>query len=101
MRGEVYRLPARGKGHEQRGARFAVVLQPDWLSLSTWIVALTSTSARPTSFRPAVVIGERQTLVMCDQLATVDLSRLSVRAGFLSLEEMRRVDDALSLVLDL
>jgi mRNA interferase MazF len=35
MRGEVYRLPARGKGHEQKGRRFAVVLQPDWLTLST------------------------------------------------------------------
>lgn len=101
MRGEVYRLPARGKGHEQRGLRFAVVLQPDWLSLSTWIVALTSTSARPTSFRPSVMIRERETLVMCDQLATVHLGRLSERAGFLSLEEMQRVDDALALVLDL
>ncbi len=38
MRGEVYRLPARGKGHEQRGRRFTVALQPDWLTLSTWIV---------------------------------------------------------------
>ena len=46
MRGEVYRLPARGKGHEQRGRRYAVVIQPDWLTLSTWIVAFTSTRAR-------------------------------------------------------
>jgi len=45
MRGEVYRLPARGKGHEQQGRRYAVVLQPDWLALSTWVVAFTSTSA--------------------------------------------------------
>lgn len=45
MRGEVYRLPARGTGHEQRGRQFAVVVQPDWLGLSTGIVALTSTSS--------------------------------------------------------
>lgn len=101
MRGEVYRLPARGKGHERRGRRFAVVLQPDWLSLSTWIVAFTSTSARPTSFRPSVVIKERETLVMCDQLATVDVGRLSESAGFLRIAEMQRVDEALALVLDL
>lgn len=50
MRGEVYRLPARGRGHEQQGRRYAVVLQPDWLTLSTWIVASTSTSAQVTSF---------------------------------------------------
>jgi mRNA interferase MazF len=101
MRGEVYRLPARGKGHEQQGRRYAVVLQPDWLTLSTWIVAFTSTSARETSFRPSVAITDQQTLVMCDQLAAVDLDRLNEPIGFLTLEEMQRVDEALSLVLDL
>ncbi len=101
MKGEVYRLPARGKGHEQKGRRFAVVLQPDWLTLSTWVVAFTSTSARETSFRPPVTIADQQTLVMCDQVATVDLTRLTEPVGFLTVEEMQRVDDALALVLDL
>ncbi len=101
MRGEVYGLPARGKGHEQQGRRYAVVLQPDWLTLSTWVVAFTSTSARETSFRPPVEIRERRTLVMCDQIATVDLNRLTEPAGFLTLQEMQRLDEALSLVLDL
>jgi len=101
MRGEVYRLPARGKGHEQRGRRYAVVLQPDWLTLSTWIVAFTTTSARETSFRPPVEIADQPTLVMCDQLATVDLNRLTESVGFLTHQEMQRVDEALSLVLDL
>jgi len=101
MRGEVYRLPARGKGHEQQGRRYAVVVQPDWLALSTWIVAFTSTSARPTSFRPAVEIAGQSTLVLCDQIATVDLTRLSEPAGFLTLDEMQSVDAALALVLDL
>lgn len=101
MRGEVYRLPARGKGHEQQGRRFAVVLQPDWLALSTWIIAFTSTRARQASFRPPVIIEDQQTLVMCDQLDTVDLRRLTDPVGFLTLEEMHRVDEALTLVLDL
>lgn len=101
MRGEVYRLPARDKGHEQRGRRYTVVLQPDWLASSTWIVAFTNTSARPTSFRPPVVIADSETLVMCDQLATVDLNRLSEQAGILNLQEMRRIDEATSLVLHL
>lgn len=101
MTGEVYRLPARGKGHELQRRRYAVVLQPDWLTLSTWIVAFTSTSARKTSFRPSVQIAGRQTLVMCDQLATIDLHRLSEPAGFLTVDEMQLVDEALSLVLDL
>jgi mRNA interferase MazF len=105
MKGEVYRLAARGQGHEQKGRRYAVVLQPDWLTLSTWIVASTSTStstsARETSFRPSVTIANRPTLVMCDQLATVDLNRLTESVGFLTIEEMQRVDAALTLVLDL
>jgi mRNA interferase MazF len=101
VRGDVYRVPARAKGHEQQGRRYAVVLQPDWLTLSTWIVAFTSTSARRTTFRPVVEIVEQPTLVMCDQLATVDLQRLTEPAGFLTLGEMQRVSDALSLVLDL
>jgi mRNA interferase MazF len=101
MRGEVYRLPARGAGHEQKGRRYAVGLQPEWLSSSTWIIALTSTSARKTSFRPTVTIAGCQTLVMCDQLDTVDLNRLTEPAGYLTMDEMQRVDVALSLVLDL
>lgn len=100
MRGEVYRLTARGRGHEQNGPRYAVVLQPDWLTLSTWIVAFTSTRARPASFRPPVSIAGRETLVMCDQLATVDLAWLTEPAGFLTVGEMREVDEALALVLD-
>lgn len=101
MRGEVYRLPARGKGHEQRGRRFAVVVQLEWLTLSTWIVAFTSTSARQTSFRPTVLVAGRRTLVMCDQLATVDLQRLTEPVGVLSVEELQQVDEALTMVLDL
>lgn len=101
MKGEVYRLSARGKGHEQQGRRFAVVLQPDWLTLSTWIIAFTSTRARTTSFRPSVRIADQQTLVLCDQLDTVDLTRLTEPVGFLTVEEMQRVDEALALVLDL
>jgi len=78
-----------------------VVLQPDWLTLSTWIVAFTSTSARETSFRPSVEVADQRTLVMCDQLATIDLNRLTEPAGFLTLDEMQRVNEALSLILDL
>lgn len=78
-----------------------MVLQPDWLNLSTWIVAFTSTSARETCFRPPAVIADQQTLVMCDQMTTVDLVRVTQPAGCLTVEELSRIDDALALVLDL
>lgn len=101
MRGEVYRLAARRRGHEQQGRHYAVVLQPDWLALSTLIVAFTSTSAREASFRPVVEIANQRTLVMCDQISTADVRRLTEPAGSLTHEEMHRVDEALSLILDL
>ena len=37
----------------------------------------------------------------CDQLATVDLDRLTEPVGFLAVEELQRLDAALALVLDL
>lgn len=102
MRGDVYRLrpPRRGRGHEQAGERFAVVVQSDALPLSTLLVAPTSTSARAASFRPEVVIEGRTTRVLAEQTAAVDPGRLGERAGHLSFDELRRVNAALRLVLD-
>ena len=103
MRGEVYRLrpPRRARGHEQTGARYAVVVQSDQLPLSTLLVAPTSTSARPASFRPEVTIAGENTRVLAEQAAAVDPSRLGEPAGTLTFDELRRLDAALRVVLDL
>jgi mRNA interferase MazF len=104
VRGDVYRLrhPRNATGHEQHGPRYAVVVQSSALDvLSTWVVAPTSTSALPAAFRAAVEIAGRETLVLCEQATAVSHSRLGEHVGFLRLEEMQRVDDALRLVFDL
>lgn len=103
MRGEVFRLQAaRGRrGHEQPGTRYAVVVQSDHLPLSTWLVAPTSTSARAASFRPQVEIDGRTTRVLAEQTAAVEPGRLGKSVGYLSFEELRRLDAALRIVLDL
>ncbi len=103
MRGEVFRLRApRGRrGHEQAGARYAVVVQSDDLPLSTLLVAPTSTAARPASFRPEVEIAGRLTRVLAEQTAAVDPSRLGESVGHLSFDEVRRLDAALRVVLQL
>ena len=101
MRGEVFQFVARGEGHGQRGPRYAVVLQPSYLPLSTLLIAPTSTRARPTLFRPEVTILNRSTLVLCEQTTVVDVARLMTPVGLLTLEEMQQVDEALRLVLDL
>ena len=103
MRGEVFQFhaPLGSHGHEQSGSRYAVVVQSDLLPLSTWLVAPTSTSARAASFRPEVEIGGINTRVLAEQAAAVDPRRLGKSIGFLSFDEMRRVDAALRIVLDL
>jgi mRNA interferase MazF len=103
VRGEVFRLraPRGSRGHEQTGSRYAVVVQSDQLPLSTWLVAPTSTSARAASFRPEVEIGGVKTRVLTEQAAAVDPGRLATSVGFLSFDEMHRVDAALRIVLDL
>jgi len=103
VRGEVFRLraPRETRGHEQAGPRYAVVVQSDQLPLSTWLVAPTSTAARPATFRPEVQIAGRSTRVLAEQTAAVDPTRLADSAGHLTSEELRRVDAALRLVLGL
>ena len=102
-RGDVFRvrLPT-GRGHEQQGPRYAVIVQADeLLGLSTAIVAPTSRSAAPATFRPEVEIDGLLTRVLVEQLRAVDLARLDRHAGRLTLEEQRSVDAALELVLAL
>jgi mRNA interferase MazF len=103
VRGEVYQLnaPRRSSRHEQSGSRYAVVVQSDQFPLSTWLVAPTSTSARPASFRPEIDISGQATRVLAEQTAAVDPERLGASVGYLSIEELRRVDAALRLVLNL
>jgi mRNA interferase MazF len=104
VRGEIYRLPTprRARGHEQRGARYAVVVQAEeFLGLSTVIVAPASTSARAASFRPPITIAGTDTRVLVEQVTVVDPERLGAGAGRLSATELRTVDDALGLILGL
>ena len=104
MRGDVYRLraPRDAVGHEQRGPRYAVVLQSDDLMLSTAIVAPTSTSAHPYVFRPEVTVRGEPTRLMLDQLRAVDVEKaIGDRVGRLSPSEMLEVNRLLRAVLDI
>lgn len=78
-----------------------IVQADELLGLSTAIVAPTSRSAAPATFRPEVEIDGHPTRVLVEQLRAVDLDRLDRHAGRLTLEEQRSVDAALELVLAL
>jgi mRNA interferase MazF len=103
VRGEVFQLnaPRGNRGRGQSGSRYAVVVQSDQLPLSTWLVAPTSTSAHAASFRPEIEIGGVSTRVLAEQAAAVEPGRLGRSVGILSVDEMRWVDAALRIVLDL
>ncbi len=102
-RGDVFalRLP-KGVGHEQHGRRFGVVVQSDaFLPRSVVLVAPTSASAKPASFRPEVEIAGMPTRVLVEQVGAVDVRRLGDLTGHLTPEELWGVDAALLTVLGL
>jgi mRNA interferase MazF len=104
VRGEVFRLPApgRARGREQQGARDAIVVQADdFLGLSTSLVAPTSTSARPATFRPTIDRLGAETRVLVEQTTVVEPQRLDNSSGRLNAAETQAVDDALRLILGL
>ena len=101
-RGDVHvlRLP-QGSGHEQHGRRFGVVVQADaFLPRSTVLVAPTSRSAKPATFRPEINVGGTSTRVLVEQLGAVDISRLGNPVGHLTAPEQWAVGAALLTVLD-
>ena len=71
------------------------------MGLSTTLVAPTSTSAQPATFRPTIELDGTDTQVLVEQTTVVDPQRLGSSAGRLNGEEMRAVDEALELVLGL
>lgn len=103
QRGEVFRFKIpKGLGHEQHGVRFGVVVQADeFLPRTVVIVAPTSRSARPASFRPQVEVEGETTLVLIEQLGAVDVQRLGRRVGRLTMEELWSLDEALATYLGL
>ncbi|WP_238385152.1 type II toxin-antitoxin system PemK/MazF family toxin [Nesterenkonia muleiensis] len=103
VRGDIYALkaPPDARGHEQRGHRYAVVVQSDLLNLSTLLVAPTTSRGNPASFRPEIEMDGQTVRVLLEQTRAVDPGRLGNFAGRLSAFELQAVDRALSEVLDL
>jgi mRNA interferase MazF len=65
------------------------------------LIAPTSQSARPATFRPEIEVTGTRTRVLVEQLGAVDVGRLGDLIGRLSPEEQWGVDAALLTVLGL
>lgn len=104
VRGEIFRIrtPRASRGAEQRGTRYAVIVQADeLLALSTVLVSPTSSAAPPRSFRPSITIGTTTSRVLVEQTTAVSPDRLGDSIGRLSASELRDLDTALALVFGL
>jgi mRNA interferase MazF len=103
VRGDIHQLraPRGARGSEQRGARYAVIVQSDDLLLSTVLVVPTSGSAPPRIFRPTITIGDEPTQVLTEQTAAVAPERLGKLVGHVSFDELQQIDAALRLALGL
>lgn len=76
-----------------------VVQADEFLHLGTTIVAPTSGSALPATFRPVITVDGEDTRVLVEQTTVVDPQRLGRSAGRLEASELRAVDEALALIL--
>jgi mRNA interferase MazF len=92
----------RGAGHEQHGRRYGVIVQAnELLPRSVVLVAPTSRSARPASFRPEIDLLGETTRVLVEQVGAVDIARLGELAGRVSPEQQWGIDEALMTVFGL
>ena len=103
LRGDIhaFRLP-RGTGHEQQGRSYGVIVQAnELLPRSVVLVAPTSRSARPASFRPEIEVHGETTRVLVEQVGAVDAGRLGDLVGRVNPEQQWGLDEALMTVLGL
>lgn len=110
-RGEIWDVNwSPGRGAEQQGTRPALIIQNDRGNASPTypltIVASMSRTERELPLHVRIAPSEENGLtdytdVKCEQLMTIEKSRLMRRRGAISSEEMARVDTALKLSLNL
>ena len=102
-RGEIYYIDwSPGRGSEQAGIRPGLVIQNDagnQFSPTTIVLAVSTQQRRPYPFHVAISPQEsglpRNSVVKCEQIQTVDQTRLGNLLGMLGEDKMREVDEAL------
>jgi mRNA interferase MazF len=78
-----------------------IVQSDDLLALSTVLVAPTSRSAAPATFRPVIDLSGTATRVLVDQVRALDAHSVTACLGRLSSDELQTLDDALAVVFGL
>lgn len=104
-RGDVYWVdlnPTKGSEINKKRPCVIVSAAPINRARNTVIVVPLSTAARP---RPPIVINveclDKQVSAICDQIRTIDKSRLTQPAGNLTTKDLDAIDDSLRQILSL
>ena len=110
-RGEIWDVNwSPGRGAEQQGTRPALIIQNDRGNASSsyplTIVASMSRTERELPLHVRIIPNAENGLtdntdVKCEQVMTIEKSRLIRRRGYINAEELSRVDMALKLSLNL
>jgi len=91
-------------GGEIKKKRPAVIISNDAANKflnRVQVIPLTSKTDRLYPSEALVAFGGKESKAMADQLATVSKLRLFKRAGVLSEEDMRRIEEAIKIQLDI
>lgn len=98
IRGGVYQVNlGRPRGHEQGGKRLGLVMSPSKSPLSVATVVPTSTSAGRSIHRPELEIAGRPTLMLIDQIRSIDLDHIvGEPLDYLTREQLAQVELALA-----
>ena len=104
VRGDIYYVNLNeGRGSEQSGTRPAVIIQNNTGNQnSPTVIIATVTSALkryiPTHLRVQL---KEPSIVLCEQIMTVDKTRLGEKVGKLTEEEMKQLNEKLKISLSL
>jgi mRNA interferase MazF len=109
MKGELFWVLFSGQGSQQQGLRPAVVVQNNFISgtsISTIVVCPLTTVIRRLKSQPIIPALLRNGLqkdsaVMCEQVAVVNKSQFQERMGVLSDDELQAVEAGLLFALDI
>lgn len=101
-RGDVVLVDLRGRrGFEQQGIRPCVVIQNDIGNkyANTTIIAPITTTNRNQMPTHVIIQLDEESVVVCEQLVTVDESRLMSKLSRLSEKDMKEIDKAIMISL--
>ncbi|MFB8282078.1 type II toxin-antitoxin system PemK/MazF family toxin [Nocardia colli] len=97
IRGAVHRvdLGEAKRGHEQRGRQLGLIVSPTDTPLSVVTIVPTSTSAGTAINRPAIKIDGQETILLVDQVRTIDRDYLGKFVEMLNRTDMAALENTL------